>query len=179
MSHGHEKTLLSAMGFQDPDRKKPLHTLACQYLMRPEIIKKLWSRVHVRRLKDPVIPASGIHAEAEARVTRDARYLLGFWDVVLFPRDGSCCAAIEVKTTPTDVAEIARQIAALESGRIYTLAGTSDWTQPVLATTYPLSVEDKNLLLAKGISTIWLGEPFQAYVRERQTAPAPVGEDGL
>lgn len=179
MSHGHEKTLLSAMGFQDPDRKKPLHTLACQYLMRPDIVAKVWPRVHIRRLKEMTIPVAGIHAEAEVRVTRDHRFVLGFWDVVLMARDGTSCVAIEVKTTPTDVAEIARQIAAIEDGTI-TVGG--DWTrhpQAVLATTYPVGLEDKDLLRAKGIATIWLGEPFQAYARERQAAPAPVGEDGL
>lgn len=41
MSHAHEKTLLARFGFNDPDRKEPLHDLACIYLSRPEAAEKI------------------------------------------------------------------------------------------------------------------------------------------
>jgi hypothetical protein len=32
MAHSFDTTLLARLGFADPDRKKPEHDLACQYL---------------------------------------------------------------------------------------------------------------------------------------------------
>lgn len=39
--HSHEKTLLSSLGFSDPDKKSPVHDLACQYLSTKEVRQKL------------------------------------------------------------------------------------------------------------------------------------------
>lgn len=39
--HSHDRTMLANLGFADPDKKNPLHDLACLYLTQPETIKKL------------------------------------------------------------------------------------------------------------------------------------------
>lgn len=41
MTHAHDRTLLAKLGFDDPDRRNPLHDAACQYLARPEIAGKV------------------------------------------------------------------------------------------------------------------------------------------
>lgn len=43
MAHSHQNTLLSRLGFSDPDRSTPMHTLACEYLCKPEVRKKVAS----------------------------------------------------------------------------------------------------------------------------------------
>lgn len=35
--HAHERTLLARMGFADPDRRDPLHDIACRYLATPGV----------------------------------------------------------------------------------------------------------------------------------------------
>ena len=37
MAHAHDRTLLASLAFADPDKKSPLHDLACQYIARPEV----------------------------------------------------------------------------------------------------------------------------------------------
>lgn len=39
--HSHDRTLLSKLGFADPDKKDGRHDLACQYLAQDEIALKL------------------------------------------------------------------------------------------------------------------------------------------
>lgn len=35
--HAHERTLLARLGFADPDRRDPLHDIACRYLAMPQV----------------------------------------------------------------------------------------------------------------------------------------------
>lgn len=39
--HAHERTMLSRLGFADPDRRESLHDLACGYLALPETVSRL------------------------------------------------------------------------------------------------------------------------------------------
>lgn len=39
--HSHERTMLAKLGFADPDRREPLHDLACQYLATPDAVRRL------------------------------------------------------------------------------------------------------------------------------------------
>lgn len=41
--HSHDRTLLSRLGFSDPDKKEPRHDLACRYLAQPEVAKHIVS----------------------------------------------------------------------------------------------------------------------------------------
>lgn len=39
--HSHDRTFLSRLGFEDPDKKDPRHDLACQYLAQPDVAARL------------------------------------------------------------------------------------------------------------------------------------------
>ena len=39
--HSHERTMLAKLGFADPDRREPLHDVACQYLATPGAVRRL------------------------------------------------------------------------------------------------------------------------------------------
>ena len=39
--HSHERTMLSKLGFADPDRREPLHDVACRYLAAPAVVRRL------------------------------------------------------------------------------------------------------------------------------------------
>jgi hypothetical protein len=39
--HSHDRTMLSKLGFADPDKKDPRHDLACLYLTQPEVVGKV------------------------------------------------------------------------------------------------------------------------------------------
>ena len=63
MTHAHDRTLLNSLGFSDPDKKLPLHDLACQYLTDPaaqELVKlvacKSLKRTSVRMETEIVCP---------------------------------------------------------------------------------------------------------------------------
>lgn len=45
--HAFEKTMIARMGFSDPDRRDPLHDLACQYLMLPNIVTRLAKHIGI------------------------------------------------------------------------------------------------------------------------------------
>lgn len=92
MSHAHEKTLLARLGFSDPDRKEPLHDLACMYLSRPEAAGKIALLPGEKTLqewqKNPVIgighKKEGItFAAAFERMICSGRFTVGFVDLTL------------------------------------------------------------------------------------------------
>jgi hypothetical protein len=43
----HDRTLLSSLGFNDPDKKDPRHDLACRYIGQPEIAGKVLTTFNV------------------------------------------------------------------------------------------------------------------------------------
>ncbi len=45
MTHSHDNTLLSRLGFADPDRKSSIHDSACQYIAQPAVAENI--RVHL------------------------------------------------------------------------------------------------------------------------------------
>ena len=105
MAHSHQQTLLSRLGFADPDHKDPRHTLACEYLCKPEVAEKI-VRVIGYSLEKPEIPpdtivsayerpkitekwVSKIIANMEEPVintTHNSKFYIGFIDVCLFLR---------------------------------------------------------------------------------------------
>jgi hypothetical protein len=64
MTRSHDRTLLANLGFADPDKRNPLHDLACQYLALPENAARLAERLLPLRSFTPW--AGGIeHVKAE------------------------------------------------------------------------------------------------------------------
>lgn len=63
MAHSHDRTLLAALGFQDPDKKDPKHTLACQYLCQPEVALRLATRLW------------GLQPDERSRAPKEEAYL--------------------------------------------------------------------------------------------------------
>ncbi len=50
--HSHDRTLLARLGFSDPDKKEPLHDLACAYLAEDTQARKLLELTHTKREPD-------------------------------------------------------------------------------------------------------------------------------
>jgi len=109
MAHSSDRTLLAALGFADPDKRDRRHTLACQYLCRPEVIARLSSRMFPGRDSSApiLVPVTMeeecgetepprwwqfdrwwdgpevLSAVVEHAIVTPSKYLVGFWDVVV------------------------------------------------------------------------------------------------
>lgn len=42
MTHASDRTLLASLGFADPDKREPMHDLACRYLTRPDVATRVY-----------------------------------------------------------------------------------------------------------------------------------------
>jgi hypothetical protein len=81
MAHAHDRTLLASLGFNDVDKKDPLHDLGCQYLARPEIFNVL------ELVSSKGQPLLADHAEFERIISKGEnqyRSTIGFLDTVVF-----------------------------------------------------------------------------------------------
>lgn len=54
MAHSSDRTLLASLGFADPDKRNPTHTLACQYVARPEVAQAILGRILFASVVGPV-----------------------------------------------------------------------------------------------------------------------------
>jgi len=49
--HAHDRTMLARFGFADPDKREPLHDLACQYLASADTVAgrlgELWRTARI------------------------------------------------------------------------------------------------------------------------------------
>lgn len=97
MAHSHQNTLLSRLGFSDPDRSDPKHTLACEYLCKPDVALKVLAVVGCSTVVPPkpedVItkedrpPSIGSWVSMTGARTEhpimNGNYYIGFADVVI------------------------------------------------------------------------------------------------
>ena len=98
--HAHERTLLARMGFADPDRRDPLHEIACRYVATQPVAQRLVGLLkiecsqrpesycteewEVELLVDKVIKKLRAASEFEvAKGERQYRSTVGFVDVLL------------------------------------------------------------------------------------------------
>lgn len=65
MAHSHQQTLLSRLGFADPDHSDPKHTLACEYLCRPEVAEKIAKAVGYTTIRPELPPDLTLEAASE------------------------------------------------------------------------------------------------------------------
>lgn len=81
MAYSHDRTLLSSLGFSDPDKKDPLHDLGCQYISLPSVVDSLGLVSNGAKL-------SLVSARLEQPISKGEgkyRTTIGFLDVLL------CC----------------------------------------------------------------------------------------
>ncbi|MBC8356550.1 MAG: hypothetical protein H8E66_31605 [Planctomycetes bacterium] len=98
--HSHERTMLAKLGFADPDRREPLHDVACHYLVTPDAVRRLIRCLAIEHGPEPYADNSGdeertsqfLRKVASHRVTRECeiakgwgqyRTTVGFADLVL------------------------------------------------------------------------------------------------
>lgn len=194
MAHSHQNTLLSRLGFADPDRSDPKHTLACEYLCKQDVGVKVGMALGygVKPMADGpeslgTISFDGsnswivsVKGRTEIPIMKGG-YYVGFADVVLqIELSTAKCGnrtrpvLIEVKARRCDPADVVKQI---KLYRQYTL-GEYYALYAVVATCYPVSQSTKDMFKREGIHHIYLGAGFEAYCAERR-AEQPVSEEGL
>ena len=98
MAHSHQQTLLAKLGFSDPDHKDPRHTLACEYLCKPEVSRKVVSvlqdfasgpteqpkPVRYPKQDDPAYKEWFLCSEAQTEApVMNRNYYIGFIDVMI------------------------------------------------------------------------------------------------
>jgi hypothetical protein len=111
MAHAHDQTLLSRLGFNDPDRRNHIHDLACQYIA---------DHANACRFSDLVLGDTD-HSECKTISEQeihigDSRFTSGLLDVAIVRarRDagaGSGLVAVEVKASQATAGDALRQIA--------------------------------------------------------------------
>ena len=57
--HSHERTMLTKLGFADPDRREPMHDLACRYLATPDAVRRLTRCLDIEHGPEPYADNSG------------------------------------------------------------------------------------------------------------------------
>lgn len=186
--------MLSRLGFSDPDKKNPLHDLACQYIATPEVAEKLCLIFGL----ELDTKHRSIKVEIPLSKWQD-RYktTIGFMDVAIPVRayeigvedgaryepmhvadveeakadgceviDGPGDLVIEVKTSFTNLGDILRQI---KLYREYLEARAMVlW---ILATTFEMTEADVESLKAEDIFHVFLGEGFQKWAKAREKSP--------
>jgi hypothetical protein len=192
--HSYDRTLIASLGFADPDKREPLHDLACQYLAEPGPSRKLWEAILAKHFTskwspDQKLARRNFHEFVITKGEGKYKTTIGFIDLKIeYSRvveaakpDGSTYEdcwqmanlAIEVKVHPVPIGDVVRQI------NLYKQFVNDNLSEPLtgwlLATTYQLSEGDAALLRSQLIHWAHLGENFQRWIAERQAAAPAVG----
>lgn len=192
--HSHDRTLLASLGFSDPDKKSPLHDLACQFLTLSSSAKRIISMFGCR---EPDIAQGYPSIEVERAITKgEGQYktTIGFLDVVvrgMMPhvcKSKSCCdptpkdewqnatlgsIIVEVKVNKISISDVIRQINLYAQFTSSGASGRENWSRYLLATTWPLTDSELRLLNMEKIKHVLLGESFNAYVeKSEQSKPS-------
>lgn len=180
MAHTHDQTLLTRLGFQDPDRKTPEHDLACRYLTQREQLQKIAALYYpftIRWFARGGEPRETVfskcvsgNAALEVPLTKGANQYkthIGFFDVVinfLFVSDvknddydrEQQKVVIEVKIQPLDIGTILRQLNLYKEH--------SDCKHWLLATAFPLNVEEVKSF--GDIKHVYLNPAYKEYAKQ-------------
>jgi hypothetical protein len=201
MTHSHDRTLLAALGFADPDKREPLHDLACEYLAEESQRERLMrlAGVSEKATSRSVLEAAIAKGEGQYRTT------IGFLDLRIdwidetvssYSARAKGSVLTEVKIRPVGVGDILRQINLYRShitenlsyenndirSRIramdgekaaYKLISDKFW---VLATTFELDHGQAQTIRGANITHIRLGDGFTKWFEGRQHRPAPTPE---
>ena len=164
MSHAHDNTLLAKLGFADPDRKNPLHDMACQYLTQLDVVNQFLVR--------PVNPDEFDYQLETHIVKGQDRFAttIGFIDVRFGLNHNAIRINVEVKAHPATAGDVLRQIAFY---RTYTAMNDhlygGDW---MLATCYPISNREATELRNAEIGHIQLSpDRIQVWAAKQDAVP--------
>lgn len=175
MAHAHDQTLLTRLGFQDPDRKTPDHDLACRYLAQRDQLRKIVALYMPHKSNNYV---DGMlfdrctvgSAELEQPLTKGERQYkthIGFLDIAARftlidttrKHDTNLYVVIEVKIQPVDVGTILRQL------NLYKQYVPSypqrNW---LLATAFSLNVEEVKSL--GDVKHVYLDPAYKMYANQ-------------
>ena len=137
MTHAHDRTLLASLGFADPDKKDPLHDLACQYLaadgIREKVAAHVWGSDPPRRPEEWANrPDDTWHiiSEQEVHVVKRGGFTVGFLDVLIARYSaskseygeycvGSNMLVVEVKSNRVSVSDVLRQLSLYEGSFVW------------------------------------------------------------
>lgn len=192
MAHSHDRTLLASLGFSDPDKREPLHDLACEYLseepQRTRLVRLAGAPEGA--VTQPVLEATIAKGEGQYRTT------IGFLDLRINwsseTEKGS--VLVEVKIRQVGVGDILRQINLYRSHIVETrtisaetfkshlaaLDRTSEIKSDkfwVLATTFELDHGQTQTIREANITHVRLGDGFTKWFEDRQSRPAPNPEE--
>lgn len=172
-----DRTLLSSLGFADPDKKEPRHDWACQYLCVPEVAYKLVAGV-LGKHSHWGCAGGEIKTVSEAPIMKGLgtyRSFIGFADVVFRCDIGKSGAngktdlgegqfLTEVKINETSLGDVLRQLALYNEF----ISGNGAFGFTVLVTAYPISEEDAATLLRHRVWHVRLGAGFDTYCAQRE-----------
>lgn len=179
--HTSDKTLLNRLGFQDPDKRSPLHDLICQYISEPEVTNRLLGLAGVtpeRRLNGTLDTKA---AQEFVLSKGDGPYKqhIGFIDVAVGAcyefalsrtrynaRDSVCVGYlfVEVKVELPPIGDLVRQIKLYQS---YIADGA--WA---VVTPAAMSQGYRDALLAEGITPVTIGADFETWRTNQAALPA-------
>ena len=60
--HTHDRTMLARLGFSDPDKREPIHDLACRYLAEPDTVARL---IHLLGIEHGPVPNHADYGDTE------------------------------------------------------------------------------------------------------------------
>lgn len=163
-----ERSYLSAVGFDDADRRKPLHDMGCLYLAQPDKVEKLLCLVQPDRPgAEPGIARVNAPISQRSFNGPSMPRPIAFMDVLISWRN-SHAVVVEVKTTADDFANTLGQ---LNYYRELTTASSI-----VLACFQPLDGAQKLLLSQHNYTFICLdskvvGDWYKSHLSESEEAP--------
>lgn len=192
--HSHDRTMLQQLGFADPDKGKPEHDDACHYLCQPHVSNVLRAML----FKEQEGPFD-IQSRTEVMLSKGEkqyRVTVGFVDVATFvvgvenepgrpgttPYSWASARLIvtEVKTTPISIGTAIRQVKLYREFVHSIPVPTTNLCgrrRPefvdasfVLATTFPITRRDQDLLSQERINHVLLGDSFKKWRESNEAA---------
>lgn len=178
-----DRSLITSLGFADPDKRERLHDLACQFLGEGSVAPRLLDdhRIEMPGYTLQKENLEWIDRKYEVHFARDTGRTLttiGFLDLLIeygikhYSRDGTEQLAkylilVEVKIHPVPVGDILRQIGFYQE---HMTVGdmTARWHRSVVATAFDLGPRDVAALYTKGIHHIRLRKQFREFCEERE-----------
>jgi hypothetical protein len=188
--HSHDRTLISRLGFDDPDKRNPRHDLACQYLTECDVIGKLIKKILGDSFNIDTLDFNNVFINNEEPLTKGSgqyEVVIGFLDVLYrFPMPDATRRTqwiiVEVKTCNIPVSDIIRQVKFYRdsikncskfynsySSRTHTdyqALGDFAW---VVVLDFDITEVELRILRREGFHVLRLGNDFEAWIAEQES----------